>query len=465
MFSSAALRPILSVRERTSPRTALVAVFGLNGFVFGSWASRIPDVAVDVGATHATLGAALLCLSVGALATMQTAGRLCARLGAGKVTAAAAALVSLVVVVPAAAGSAFMLGVGLAILGAVSGLLNVSMNSAGVHLEGERTRPLLPLLHAASSFGGLAGALVGGVAAQWLTPALHLGVVGALGLVVVTFAGPVLLHATDERTASVPSGRPGPVPREVRGVLVMLGVIAGCTAYGEGALNDWSALYLRTDLQAAPVVAASAYAGFSLAMGCGRLTADRLLDAIGETRLLAGGAVLAAVGMLTAAVASTAPLALVGCCLVGLGLANLFPLALARAGAEAGSAGVALASTIGYAGLLTGPPVIGLLAAWLNLRIALTSVSALALLAALLAVRVRADSTNAILRSAWYRAGQLARPGTPLSVVALGLRLGTEQHSRSLAPLHPVAASLVGDVRDSRETRLSPYPGLQHLLD
>lgn len=443
-------------------------VFAVNGFVFGSWASRIPDVTHQVGATHASLGGALLCLSLGALATMRPAGRLCLAVGAGPVATIGAVAVCLAAILPATANSIVVLGVALAVLGVVSGLLNVSMNTVGVELEARASRSLLPVLHAASSFGGLAGALSGGLAASWLAPTAHLLTVAALGLVTVVLAAPAVIGSRSRPPASDATAPPAAVPRSARATVVALGLIAACTAYGEGALNDWAALHLRSDLGATPVVAAGAYAGFSLAMGCGRLAAGGLLTAIGETRLLAGGAALAAVGMAIAVSTSAPALALAGFCFVGLGLANLFPLALARAGAKAGSPGVALASTLGYAGLLGGPPVIGLLAAATSLPTALGSVSVLALVAAGLAIRIRGDRTQSLLRSAWYRTAVLARPGMPLAAAALGLRLTAERHSRSFEPLDPTNGP--GTAYAARrpapgEYPLNPYPGLEHLLD
>lgn len=124
------------------------------------------------------------------------------------------------------------------------------------------------------------------------------------------------------------------MPGPDRALLLVLGLIAGCTAYGEGAVTDWGALHLRETLQATPAVAAAGYGAFALAMACGRLGGGRLVQALGTTPVLVYGTLLAAVGMLAAALAPVAAAALAGFALVGLGLANVFPLAIARAGAE-----------------------------------------------------------------------------------------------------------------------------------
>jgi MFS family permease len=167
--------------------------------------------------------------------------------------------------------------------------------------------------------------------------------------------------------------------------VLLLGVIALCSTYGEGAVSDWGALHLREDLGAAAGIAAAGYAAFALAEACGRLAGSTLLARLGQTRVLVYGGVATFVGMITAALAPVLPLALVGFALAGLGVANAFPTAMARVGILGGPHGVAIASTLGYAGFLLGPPAIGFLAGAISLRVALTTVSLLALVAIVLA--------------------------------------------------------------------------------
>ena len=385
--------------SRRRALAAVTALFVFDGAVFGSWAARIPDVTAQVGASHTTLGLALLCISLGALASMQLTGALCARLGPGLVAATSAVLVSAAVALPGLAHSLPELAVALLAFGAATGAVNVAANTVGVGLEAAGDPPILPGLHAGFSLGGLAGAVVGGlVSGSGVAP--HLLGVAAVGLLLSAAVAPVLVAGDADRPAPAPRGaRPRRTRSESRSgsrggpraLLLVLGLIAGCTAYGEGAVTDWGALHLRETLQATPAVAAAGYAAFALAMACGRLGGGRLVRALGTTPVLVYGTLLAAAGMLTAALAPVAAAALVGFALVGLGLANVFPLAIARAGAVGGPSGVALASTVGYTGLLGGPPVIGLLVGVIGLPAALASVSALAALAAGLCLSVAPD--------------------------------------------------------------------------
>ncbi|MGW4205885.1 MFS transporter [Streptomyces sp. NPDC004726] len=183
--------------------------------------------------------------------------------------------------------------------------------------------------------------------------------------------------------------RPRPPKGRSRGFVLLCGVIALCTAYGEGAMADWGALHLEEDLDARPGVAALGYSLFALAMTVGRLSGTFLLERLGHTRTLVAGGATAAAGMLLGALAPSVWAALLGFGVAGLGLANIFPVAVARAGAVAGPGGVAATATLGYGGMLLGPPVIGFLADWSTLPIALTTVAALAAGAALIAYAAR----------------------------------------------------------------------------
>ncbi|MFJ3903073.1 MFS transporter [Streptomyces sp. NPDC090025] len=367
----------------TRLRVALTLFFALDGFLFAGWVVRIPAVKEQTGASAGTLGLALLGVSAGAVVTMTLTGRLCRRYGSHPVTVVTAVLLSLSIALPPLTRSPLALGLVLLVFGAAYGGINVAMNSAAVDLVAALRRPVMPSFHAAFSLGGMLGAGLGGLVAGSLSPTAHLLGLTGLGLVLTAVAGPVLLRhpAPAPPPESLPAGRPGgsggPASGTRRAVLV-LGVIALCTAYGEGALADWGALHLAQDLGAHPGVAAAGYSLFALAMTAGRLTGTALLERLGQTRTLVAGGLTAAAGMVLGSLAPTVWLALLGFAVTGLGLANIFPVAVARAGALAGPSGVATASTLGYGGMLLGPPAIGFLAEWSSLPLALTTVALLA---------------------------------------------------------------------------------------
>jgi len=353
---------------------------------------------------------------------MMLTGALCRRFGSARVVVAGGAWLSLALLSPALARSAPALGLALVVFGIGYGGLNVAMNSLAVDLVAVARRPIMPSFHAAWSLGGLAGSALGGLAALALTPLAHFSLVCLLGLAVTVTCGRVILAtplpaayeapaadvqppgealpapevpaaevpAKEVPAKEVPNGSV-PSPAASRGhagvwrTVLLLGVIALCSTYGEGAISDWGALHLREDLGAAAGLAAAGYASFALAEAAGRLAGTWLLARFGQTRVLVYGGILTCAGMLAAALSPVLPLALAGFALTGLGVANAFPTAMSRVGLLAGPNGVATASTLGYAGFLLGPPVIGFLASGISLRVALTTVSLLAILAIALA--------------------------------------------------------------------------------
>ncbi|MYS89181.1 MULTISPECIES: MFS transporter [Streptomyces] len=376
----------------TGLRTAITVFFALDGFVFAGWVVRIPAIKEQTDASASALGLALLGVSAGAVVTMILTGRLCRRYGNHRVTVVCAVLLSLSVALPPLTHSALALGLVLLVFGAAYGGINVAFNSAAVDLVAAMRRPIMPSFHAAFSLGGMLGAGLGALVAGSLSPTRHLLLLTVVGLLVTAVAAPTLLR----HEPPVPTERERPAkdaPRRLdgrtRGLVLVFGLIAGCTAYGEGALADWGALHLEEDLDASPGAAALGYSCFALAMTVGRLTGTTLLERLGQTRTVVAGGATAAAGMLLGSLAPALWAALLGYAVTGIGLANLFPVAVERAGALAGPSGVATASTLGYGGMLMGPPAIGFMADWFSLPAALTSVAILAAVAAAIGFATR----------------------------------------------------------------------------
>ncbi|MFG1927085.1 MFS transporter [Cryptosporangium sp. NPDC048952] len=469
--ASSAVRSRASARpNRTpSPRRQYLAVatlFALDGAIFGTWAARVPDVADRVGATHAALGTALFCVSLGALVSMRLTGTWCARFGAGRVGGIAGALVALSLVPPGFCTSFGALCVALTVFGAATGAANVAANSLGVGLGRQQHRPVMSALHALFSFGGLTGALLGGLASTFLPVPTHFALIATAAAALALAIRPTL-RALD----FIPDApRPSPEVHEGRGpvvLVVLLGAVAGSTAFAEGALSDWGALHLRETLHATPGVAAAGYAAFCLAMGCGRLAGARWVIRFGDTRVLVAGSVAAAIGATGAAHAANQLVAIGGFVLVGVGLANVFPLVIGRAGLVGGPRAVGLASTVGYSGLLGGPPVVGFLAAHAGLPAALSTITALALVAAVLSVVVAVELPDATTVATALRSR--ARAGATLTADRLGAAVGDlslllDASDRALTtdqsrprPVRPAGAA--GGAPEVRA-----YPGLEFLV-
>ncbi|MGC9500883.1 MFS transporter [Streptomyces sp. WG7] len=393
--------------DLTRLRIALTTFFALDGFIFAGWVVRIPALKEQTGASAGDLGLALLGVSAGAVVTMTLTGRLVRRYGSHPVTVACAVLLCLSIALPPLTRSALALGAVLLVFGSAYGGINVAFNSAAVDLVAVLRRPIMPSFHAAFSLGGMIGAALGGLVAGSLSPVRHLLGLTVTGLLVTLVAGRALLRCEPAAAPDLTArpGRPGlgdrderddrgdsasrPPDRRTRRLVITFGLIALCTAYGEGAMADWGALHLEQDLGASPGLAAAGYSCFALAMTIGRLTGTTLLERLGRTTTVVAGGTVAVAGMLLGSLAPSVWAALFGFAITGLGLANIFPVAVERAGALGGPSGVATASTLGYGGMLLGPPAIGFMADWFSLPAALTSMAVLAAVAVVVAVATR----------------------------------------------------------------------------
>jgi len=398
LLNKIAVPPAAAQQATSRVRAAVTAFFAFDGFIFATWAVRIPAVKAATGASPAELGIALLGVSGGAILTMALSGALCRRFGAVRVLICGAAWLSLAVLLPALARSALALGLGLVVFGIGYGCVNVAANTVAVDVVAVLRRPVMPSFHAAWSLGGLTGAALGGLLAPHLAPLSHFALAAVLGLTVTVVAGRVLL------TTALPSHQVlagDEVPTEVRAgisgrahmwrVVLLLGVLAACATYGEGSVSDWGALRLH-GLGAGAGLAAVGYAAFALAEACGRLAGSRLLERLGQRVVLVSGGIFTCAGMLCAALAPSIPLVVAGFALAGLGVANAFPAAMTQVGLLAGPHGVAIASTLGYGGFLLGPPAIGFLAGAVGLGPSLTTVSVLALVGVGIAWFLTADA-------------------------------------------------------------------------
>ena len=370
-------------RALRAPRLAVLAVFFTNGVVIGSWVVRIPAIKEKLGLGEGLLGVALLGAAVGALIAMPLVGALVSRFGSRRVVGTAALALSVSLLMPALASNLPFLVLALVMVGAANGGLDVAMNAQAVAVERGYGRPIMSSFHAAWSFGGLAGAALGGLlASQGVGPLPHFSAVAVLaGIAFVVAYGALLPSAADASEEGTPA-----FARPTR-ALLGLGIISFCVLLGEGAMGDWSAVYLDDTLGTGPGFAAAGYAAFSLSMAFGRLFGDRLTELLGPATLVRSCGIIAAVGLGVALAAAQPLVALLGCACAGAGFSVIFPTALSAAGRTEGPTGPALAAvtTAAYTGFLVGPPFIGFIAELTGLGYALYLVVALSAAVAILA--------------------------------------------------------------------------------
>lgn len=376
-------------------RVAVSALFFLNGSLFATWVSRIPAIQAQHALSHAALGGALLAAACGAIVAMPLAGWLSTRFGSRPVCVTAAIGYCLALPLLAFASSTPSLVAALVGFGVVHGSLDVAMNAQAVDVEKRYGRSIMSSFHAWFSAGGLAGALIGGLVADWQWSATeHFSLIAVAFSLVALVAWP-RLHVADEARSAAQAG--GFALRLPKAAYLALGAIAFCSMIGEGAMADWSALFLRDVRHVSDSFAAGGYAAFSVAMTLGRLVGDRLINRLGALRMTRLSA-LSVISGLIVALWVPGPLAtLIGFAGVGFGFATIVPLVFSAAGRIGGAAsGVAIASvtTIGYLGFLAGPPLIGFLAQLMGLQAALGLLIATTLLIVALAPAVAQRETT-----------------------------------------------------------------------
>lgn len=385
-----------TAQHPSNPETARLAVslvFLVNGAVLATWVSRIPVIKGTLGLSDGQLGLALLGMAVGALIAFPVTGFLTARFGSRNVTLTAGALYCLILPLLALAPSLPLLTLTLLAFGAFNGSMDVAMNAHGVEVEEHSGRRILSSLHGMWSLGGLVGAGLGVLAAQQnLSPSVHLTSMAALLAVILMLVAPRLL-------ASQPTRRSGdPVFSLPTPALLGFGIIAFCAFLSEGAMADWSAVYLRDTLNTSASFAAVGYAAFSLTMTAGRFTGDALVTRLGPVRTVRFGGLLAGLGLGAALLLGSPVVTLIGFACVGLGMAAIAPLVFSAAGRTTGvSSGTAIAAvaTMGYTGFLAGPPLIGLISQGVTMRVALGVVALLGLIVAMLSSNVRGAALHA----------------------------------------------------------------------
>jgi predicted MFS family arabinose efflux permease len=353
-------------------RWASRAQFFSSGFIFATWGVHVPTVKAHYGLDEAQLGLALLAAGAGAMVGLTSAGRWIGRHGPRRIAALSGCVYALLLAGLIAMPGYFALMGLLAAFGLVTSVFDVAINTEAAQLEMQSGTPLMSGMHGMFSLGGMAGAATGSaVLAAGMGAQTHLLLVAAVMVLLVAVSSTRMLPkavATGNAAGADHSFRLPRGPLAVLGVLAALGLIA------EGAIYDWSVLYMQQELGSLQKQAALAYAAFSAAMAAARFGGDAMRARFTPVALLRGSGVLAAAAM-TLVLSTDLPwLALVGFAGVGVGFANVVPIlfgASARVPGVEPASGIASVSAVAYLGFMAGPAVIGLLARASSLTAAL----------------------------------------------------------------------------------------------
>ncbi len=343
------------VPEQNATRLA----FFIAGLAMATWAPLVPFAKTRINIDDGSLGLLLLCIGVGSIMAMPLTGLLTGKFGCRRVILLAG--IALCIDLPLLVLMDSTLGMALALLlfGAAIGMIDVAMNIQAVVVERASSRAMMSGFHGFFSVGGIAGA--GGVSALlWL----GLGPLQATLIAVVAILA-LLLIASKNLLRESGGDKEGPMFVLPRGWVMFIGLLCFIMFLAEGSMLDWSALYLTTMRGMDHNQAGLGYALFSIAMTIGRLNGDRVVNAMGRYQVLLLGSLCAAIGLALAITIDSAIASLIGFMLVGVGASNVVPILFSAAGNQRvmpANLAIASVTTVGYAGILAGPAVIGLIA-------------------------------------------------------------------------------------------------------
>ncbi|TVT81422.1 MFS transporter [Pseudomonas sp. H3(2019)] len=374
-----AIIPPVSVRPgRLEQRSTRIAFF-IAGFGIAAWAPLVPYAKARAGLDDGTLGLLLLCLGGGSILAMPMAGALASRFGCRRVLSGGTLLICLALPLLATVSSIPLLIAALFLFGAGLGTVDSTVNLQAVIVERASGKTMMSGFHGLFSLGGIVGAA--GVSAL-----LGLGIspLGAT-LVVIVFLLVSLLKAAPH-LLPYGSESAGPAFAIPHGVVLFIGSLCFIVFLAEGAVLDWSAVFLTSERDLDTAYAGLGYAAFALTMTVGRLTGDAIVHKLGATRVIVFGGLTAAAGLLLAILAPTWEAALIGYALVGVGCSNIVPVLYTAVGKQnvmPESIAVPAITTLGYAGILAGPAVIGFIAHGSSLSFAFGLIAVLLLAVAI----------------------------------------------------------------------------------
>jgi MFS family permease len=367
----------------------VMGIFLVHGLVVSTWVSRIATIKTALAIGDGALGLALLGTAIGSVIAIPVCGAFVARHGSRVAARWSGIGFCGALILPAFAHDSVTLFAALLAYGAFAGANDVAINAQAVSTEKQLGTATISRFHAMFSFGGILGAAAGAViAARGIPVPVHFAIAAALSLAVSLYSS---RHTLDAREKVGPRGRLS--LRRMPAALVALAAIGFCMFLSEGAIADWTAVYLKQVLGAGEGLAPAGYAVFSAAMAVFRFAGDGITNRIGRTSTIRAGALLAAAGLAFAVCVHSPYWALAGFAAAGAGFSSIVPLVFAAGGripsVNAG-VGVATVSGIGYLGFLIGPPLIGFVSEVTSLRVGLMLLVGLcAITAALIGVADR----------------------------------------------------------------------------
>ena len=376
---------------------AIFGVFFIESAVLGTWIPRIPDIKEKLGLSDGDLGLSLLAMPLGTLIGLFVAARIIEQLGGlRRACQMFLPLWALSFILPALAPSQFALVMFLLLSGLTIGLVEVAMNTEADRIERHYENKIMSRCHGFWSLGSMAGALAGGAVAQTgVSIEVHFLIVMPILAVAGVYIATQLPVLRDKENNNKQADA-SPVFRLPSRSIVLLCLLPVGIMLVEGAFIDWSAVFMRSILDASPLLISVTYSFFSIVMAAVRLSGDRIREHFSERLIVQVSGIAASAGIALFALAPTPVVAFLGAALSGMGVAIVYPLAITAAAARPGRSSadnVAAITMISFSAFLIAPPIIGFLSELFDLRIALLLLSPFALATFLLSGEINSAKT------------------------------------------------------------------------
>jgi MFS family permease len=349
-------------------RWAIALTFLVHGFVLGSWIPHIPMAKERLAVGTGIFGLALLALAIGAIIAMPLSGMLINRFGSARVTTITGIAFCFTFILPPMMPDLWSFLPAALIFGAAIGSMDVAMNAHGIAVEKALRRATMSLLHAGFSIGAMTGSLFGALSLRLIGDIGHVALSVTIGFALFLFATRFFLPSTIDKGLS---GEGFVWPTRAT---IGLGLLCFLALMAEGAVVDWSGLLLLERFSLDASTAALGFTSFALGMSFSRLFGDRMRMKFGAARLVRWSAFLMAVGLAVALVVPSLVVSIIALAFAGIGIGNAAPILFAGGGRlepQAPGRGIAAVTTLGYAGFLAGPPLIGFVAEFTGLAVAL----------------------------------------------------------------------------------------------
>jgi len=351
-------------------RLAIFFLYFCTGICFSSWASRIPDIKTALGLGDAAWGTILLMIPIGQICGMTISGLLISKIGSKRIFPFALIGYVIALLLVGLSSSEYILIISLIVFGFFGNFCNISINTQSVTVEAMYNKPIMASFHGGWSLAGLTGAAIGLLMSSLhLEPFYHFCIIGVLVLVTLIINRPFL--QPDLKKEKDPADIIAKKKNKPETFLFLLGIVAFCGMAAEGAMSDWSGLYLIDVVGTPNHLAPIGLAAYMVTMASGRFLIDRSTQKWGRQRVVQAGGILIATGLFTAVAFPHFITTIIAFMIIGFGTAGIVPTIYSIAGQKTKiptSIALTIVSSVSFLGFLMGPPLIGYISSVTNLR-------------------------------------------------------------------------------------------------